>query len=84
MGDWMSVWGWIGVGLVAVFAISVLVGLAIARILGAIGDEVSRLLDEEPWASAPLTRENEEQAQTPPQKGVRPFVHGRRTRLPRR
>jgi hypothetical protein len=55
----MSVLVWIGVGLAGSLALSLLVGLAIARILGAIGDELAQLLEAEPWMSAPLTRGGE-------------------------
>jgi hypothetical protein len=55
----MSVLVWIGVGLSGLLALSLLVGLAIARILGTIGDEIGQLLEAEPWTSAPLTREGE-------------------------
>lgn len=55
----MTVWVWIGVGLAGLLAASLLVGLAIARILGTIGDELAQLLEAEPWTSAPLTREGE-------------------------
>jgi hypothetical protein len=53
----MNLLVWIGVGLAGLFAVSLLVALAIARILGTIGDELAQLLEAEPWTSAPLTRE---------------------------
>jgi hypothetical protein len=31
------------------------VGIAVAAVLGRIGDQVTELLELEPWASAPLT-----------------------------
>ena len=55
----MTVWVWIGVGLAGLLAAPLLVGLAIARILGTIGNEVAQLLEAEPWTSAPLTRETD-------------------------
>jgi hypothetical protein len=55
--DRMNVLIWIGVGLAGLLAFSLLVALAIARILGAIGDEFAQLREAEPWTSAPLTRE---------------------------
>ena len=54
---------WIGVGLAGLLALSFLVGLAIARILGTIGDQIALLLEAEPWTSAPLTRELERSAE---------------------
>jgi hypothetical protein len=59
----MTVWLWIGVGLAGLLAVSLLVGLAIARILGTIGDELAQLLEVEQWTSAPLTREMERSAE---------------------
>jgi hypothetical protein len=59
----MTMWVWIGVGLAGLLAASLLVGLAIARILGTIGDEITELLEAEPWTSAPLTREVERLAE---------------------
>jgi hypothetical protein len=53
----MNLLVWIGVGLAGVLAVSLLVAIAIARILGTIGDELAQLLEAEPWTSAPLTRE---------------------------
>jgi hypothetical protein len=55
--DSVNVLVWIGVGLAGLLAFSLLVALAIARILGAIGDELAQLLEAERWMSAPLTRE---------------------------
>jgi hypothetical protein len=46
--------------------LSLLVGVGIAHILGRIGEEIARLQDVEPWASAPLTREADEAAETEP------------------
>jgi hypothetical protein len=45
-------WG----GLGALLALFVVVGLVVAGIFGQISQEVSTLLDLEPWASASLTR----------------------------
>jgi hypothetical protein len=52
----MTVWGWIAIGAFVLMGVSLLVGLAIARILGTISDEISQLLDEDAWSSAPLAR----------------------------
>jgi hypothetical protein len=37
--------------------LSLLAGLAVAAVLGQIGDQVSELLEPEAWSSAPLTRD---------------------------
>jgi hypothetical protein len=52
----MAVWAWVLIAVGAAIALSTIVGLALARILGRIGDEVAELLELEPWASASLTR----------------------------
>jgi hypothetical protein len=58
-GGRMSVWVWLLIGVASFFALSLLIGLAIATILGSIGREVSELVDHERWASAPLMRTSE-------------------------
>jgi hypothetical protein len=78
----MSVLVWIGVGLAGLLALSLLVGLAIARILGAIGDEAAQLLEAEPWTSAPLTREGKVFAATREIDSGAP-AHDRRSHSPR-
>jgi hypothetical protein len=52
----MTVWLWVMVGGATFLAISVLVGLAIAAVLGNISREVSGLLDSASLTSAPLMR----------------------------
>jgi hypothetical protein len=55
----MTVWMWIGTGVAGVLALSLFLGVASARILGKIGEDVAELLESEPWTSAALTREGE-------------------------
>jgi hypothetical protein len=59
----MTVWAWIGVGVAGLLAVSLVVGLAIARVLGTISGEIGQLLEAEAWTLAPLTRETEPLAQ---------------------
>jgi hypothetical protein len=61
----MTVWMWIGTSVAGVLALSLFLGVGIARILGKIGEEVADLLEAEPWTSAPLTRETEVSAAAP-------------------
>jgi hypothetical protein len=49
----MPVWVWIVVGLGSFLVLSLLVGLAVARILGTIGRRISELYEAEPWALPP-------------------------------
>ena len=48
---------WIAIGFTAALTLSVITGLAVAAVLGAIGRSISEVLDFEPWTSAPLTRD---------------------------
>jgi hypothetical protein len=61
----MTVWAWIGVGVAGLLTLSLLVGLAIARVLGTVGTEVGQLLEAEGWTSAPLTRDTEGLVEAP-------------------
>jgi hypothetical protein len=54
-----EIWIWIVPGVVGLLGASLLIGIAIARILGTIGEEIAELLEAEPWTSARLTRETE-------------------------
>ena len=56
----MSTWAWVGVGFGAFFLNSVLLGLALAAILGRIGRASSEVLESAQWAQAPPTREQVE------------------------
>jgi hypothetical protein len=75
----MTLWAWIGVGISGLVALSLVASLAIARILGTISEEITELLDAEPWASAPLKRETDGLAEVLP-IGVRAYRGGRRSR----
>jgi hypothetical protein len=63
--DTMTVWAWIGVGVAGLLAVSLVVGLAIAQVLGTISGEIGQLLEAEAWTLAPLTRETEPLALAP-------------------
>jgi hypothetical protein len=52
----MAAWAWIMMGAASVLTVSVVVGLALAAILGRISSEVSELLELEPWRTAPPRR----------------------------
>jgi hypothetical protein len=52
----MTLWAWIAVGAAAALGVSLLVGLAIAAVLGTIGREVGELVETESWSSAPPAR----------------------------
>jgi hypothetical protein len=49
----MPVWAWIEIGAASVIALSIVVSLAVAAILGSISSEVSQLLEVDSYASAP-------------------------------
>jgi hypothetical protein len=50
---------WIVPAVVGLLVSSLAIGIAVARILGTIGEEIADLLEAEPWSSARLTRETE-------------------------
>jgi hypothetical protein len=52
----MNVWAWVGIGFGAFLLMSVIIGIAVARILEHIAGEASALLEHKSWLSAPLTR----------------------------
>jgi len=64
----MSVWLWLAIAAVSLLALSLLVGLVVARILGSIGRSVSELLETEAWAAAPLTHSREDEAVVEPKE----------------
>jgi len=52
----MTMWAWVTIGAGSVLALSVLVAMTVAAILGSISRDVSQLLKAELWAVAPPTR----------------------------
>jgi hypothetical protein len=62
-------WMWVAVGLGSFLVLSLLIALAFARVLGTIGLEVSRLYEDEVWATRPASRESEPPA-TPITNGL--------------
>jgi hypothetical protein len=55
----MSVWAWVAIGAAALIGVPLVVGLAVARILGGIAEDALKAVDQELWSSAPVTREIE-------------------------
>ncbi len=49
-------WVWIVIGFGSFLGLSLLVALALARVLGTIGWQVSELYETEAWATRPLAR----------------------------
>jgi hypothetical protein len=49
-------WTWIMIGVGSFLGLSLLIGLALARILGTIGREIGELYETEDWAMLPPTR----------------------------
>ena len=45
----MPVWSWIAIAVGSLLGLSLFIGLAVARILGTIGQEISALYDTEAW-----------------------------------
>jgi hypothetical protein len=61
----MSVWAWLAIGIGAFFGVALVLGLAIARILGRISQDVTEMLEAEAWSAAPLTRALEAPPEVP-------------------
>lgn len=68
----MSVWLWILLGIVGLFALSLIVGLLVAAILANIGREFSQLIEFEPLASPPAREPAESTSKTTRER----FVEG--------
>jgi hypothetical protein len=52
----MPMWVWIMIGVGSFLGLSLLVGFALARILGTIGRQISGLYETEDWSMLPPTR----------------------------
>lgn len=52
----MNVWGVLSIAIGGFVLMSVLIGIALARVLSHIAAEASALLEDESWLSAPLSR----------------------------
>lgn len=61
-------WGWIAIGVGSFVGLSVLVGLALARILGTIGREVADMYETEDWAMVPPSRAAQATEEREPQQ----------------
>jgi hypothetical protein len=67
----MPMWVWIVIGVGSFLALSLVVGFALARILGTIGRQISDLYETEDWAMLPPTRGSKEVEEQRPQEGTR-------------
>lgn len=61
-------WVWVAIGLGSFFSLSIVVGFAVARILGTIGRQISELHETEMWTSAAPTRALEDAGNEQPQE----------------
>jgi hypothetical protein len=73
----MSLWVWILIASGSLLTGSLLVGLAVAAILGSISSEISSLLEHEQWVDAPLTGERLHETEI--EEASVTAAHGRRT-----
>jgi hypothetical protein len=60
----MGILAWALIAAAALLTVSFVVGLACARMLGQIAEDVTDLLDEAEWSAAPLTRALEAELET--------------------
>jgi hypothetical protein len=56
----MPMWVWIVIGVGSFLGVSLLVGFALAAILGTIGRQISQLHETDDWAMLPPTRASKE------------------------
>ncbi len=61
-------WVWIVIGVGSFLGLSLLVGFALAAILGTIGREISELHETDDWAMQPPTRASKEVKDQKPQE----------------
>ena len=61
-------WVWIVIGVGSFLGLSLLVGFALAWILGTIGRQISELYETDDWATLPPTRGSKEAAEQQPQE----------------
>jgi hypothetical protein len=72
----MPVWVWIVVGLGSFLVLSLLVGLALARILGTIGRRISELYETGDWALPPTRASKDVSEQQTEDEATSSQVHG--------
>jgi hypothetical protein len=64
----MPMWLWIAIGLASFLGPSLLFGIAMTRILGAIGQHVSEMYETDAWARVPPTRASREVEKPQPEE----------------
>ena len=64
----MPMWVWIVIGVGSFLGLSLLVGFALAAILGTIGREISELHQTDDWAMLPPTHTSKEVEEQQPQE----------------
>ena len=64
----MPMWVWIVIGVGSFLGLSLLVGLALAAILGTIGRQISELHETDDWAMLPPARASKEVKEEQPEE----------------
>jgi hypothetical protein len=64
----MPMWFWVAIGVGSFLAAAVLVGLAVARILGTIASKISELQETDDWAMLPPSRAGSESTEPSEQR----------------
>jgi hypothetical protein len=64
----MPMWFWIMIGVGSFLALSLVIGLALARILGTIGRQISGLYETDGWAMLPPTRASKDAEEEQPEE----------------
>jgi len=68
----MPMWVWIAIALGSFVVLSLIVGFAVARILGTIGRGISEFYETEDWATLPPTRAAKEVREEAPEEVEEP------------
>lgn len=63
-------WVWIAIGVGSLILVSLLVGFAFARALGAMARDAAALYEDDFWSSLPPTRMPDQVEQVPPDEAV--------------
>jgi hypothetical protein len=64
----MPMWFWIMIGVGSFLGLSLLIGLALARILGTIGRQIGGLYETDDWAMLPPTRASKDVEEKHPEE----------------
>jgi len=71
----MPMWVWVLIGVGSFLVVSLLVGVALALVLGTIGRQISELYETEDWSTRPIARDVDQQPTSPADAEMGRTVH---------